>query len=169
MCEFSTLDSVINRRCTSRVSQRGRLRVKEERGLREKRQTLCRATLFFFFCAARLDLLPRLPKSDSPGLLPAIDVNGPPKGGWVRDRRKKGITCQRPSGRHGSSDSSVPFVCLRLALREWKRREKGKKGGTGCSSATEPSRDRSRYGEHCGTAARERSYHVSVLHGTPLG
>lgn len=105
----------------SRVSQRGRLRVKGERGRRENRDRPCAGRPFLFFCAARLDLLPRLPKSDSAGLLPAIDVNGPPKEGWVRDRRKKRITCQRPS----ADGSCVSFVRLRLVCARVEERGEG--------------------------------------------
>lgn len=138
-----------------RVSQRGRLR--ESAGAcsrREKRQTLTPGDSF-----ALLVSRARLPEGDSLGLLPTIDVNGPP-GGWPRGEGKNHVPMS--IGRRFKY-----FVCL--ALREEREGETRVRKKKGMQSATDSSGDRTRYGEHRGTATHERSYHVSVLRGTPLG
>lgn len=118
----------------------------------KKRQTLHRATLFLR-CSSRA----RLPEGDSLGLLPAINVNCP-EGGRVAKER---ITCQCPS-----ADGSNVLFTSHFARKRGKQTRVRKKG---MQSVTESSGDRTRYREHCRTATRERSYHVSVLRGTPLG
>lgn len=108
----------------------------------------------FLRCSSRA----RLPEGDSLGLLPAIDVNGP-SGGWPRGEGKNHVPMS--IGRQFKY-----FDCLALR-EEWEGETRVRKK-KGMQSATDSSGDRTRYGEHC-AATRERSYHVSVLRGTPLG